>query len=32
MGAELPVWRDFLLACLTLPHESLKLLNPFDER
>jgi hypothetical protein len=32
MSAELPVWGDFLLACLEFPHESLELLNPFDQR
>jgi hypothetical protein len=32
MGAELPVWGDFLLASLTFPHESLELLNSFDQR
>jgi hypothetical protein len=32
MGAELPVCGDFLLACLTFPHESLELLNAVDQR
>jgi hypothetical protein len=32
MGAELPVWGDFLLAGLAFPHESVELLNPVDQR